>query len=124
MVAAGRTVAGIEALTHWPEAFGFAVLACGLVALGRLCGRHRVFPASLGALAAGAVAGPVLAVWLGARLGRLEARLRPDRPRATQRPRITEQEFLPAEHGPSGAIVIRPGSAIRNRDRTLRSHFS
>jgi hypothetical protein len=100
MVAAGQTVQGIQALTHWPEAFGFAVLACGLVALGRLCGQHRIFPASLGALAcleallllgiavtglipydawynwlslaAGAVAGPVLAVWLGTRLGQLE----------------------------------------------------
>ena len=51
MVAVGRTVEGIQALTHWPEAFGFAVLACGAVALARLCGQHRVFPASLGALA-------------------------------------------------------------------------
>jgi hypothetical protein len=100
MVAVGRTVEGIQALTHWPEAFGFAVLACGAVALARLCGQHRVFPASLGALAyleallllgiavtglipydagynwlslaAGAVVGPVLSVWLGVRLGRPE----------------------------------------------------
>ena len=99
-VAVGRTVEGIQALTHWPEAFGFAVLACGLVALGRLCSKHRAFPAPLGALAyleallllgiavtglipydagykwlslaAGAVAGPVLAVWLGTRLGQPE----------------------------------------------------
>jgi hypothetical protein len=49
-VTVGQTVEGIQTLTHWPEAFGFAVLACGLVALGRLCGRHRIFPASLGAL--------------------------------------------------------------------------
>jgi hypothetical protein len=100
MVAVGRTVEGIQALTHWPEAFGFAVLAGGAVALARLCGQHRVFPASLGALAyleallllgiavtglipydagynwlslaAGAVVGPVLSVWLGVRLGRPE----------------------------------------------------
>ena len=99
-VAVGQTVQGIQTLTHWPEAFGFAVLACGLVALGRLCGKHRVFPASLGALAyleallllgiavtglipydagynwlslaAGAVVGPALSVWLGTRLGQPE----------------------------------------------------
>lgn len=97
-IAAGQAVQGIQALTAWPEAFGFAVLACGLAALGRLCGRHRVFPASLGilaylegllllgiavtglipfdagynwlSLAAGAIAGPVLAIWLGTTLGR------------------------------------------------------
>jgi hypothetical protein len=97
-VAAGRTVEGIQALTHWPEAFGFAVLAAGLVALARLCGKHRILPASLGvlacleallligiavtglipddagynwlSLAAGAVVGPVLAIWLGTALGR------------------------------------------------------
>ena len=50
-VAVGRTVQGIQTLTHWPEAFGFAVLAGGLVALGRLCGKDRIFPAPLGALA-------------------------------------------------------------------------
>jgi hypothetical protein len=99
-VAVGRTVEGIQTLTQWPEAMGFAILALGLVALGRLCGKHRIFPASLGALAylqallllgiavtglipydagynwlslaAGAVVGPVLSVWLGTRLGRLE----------------------------------------------------
>jgi hypothetical protein len=96
-VAAGQTAEGIQTLTHWPEAFGFAVLACGLVALGRLCGEHHIFPASLGALAyleallllgiavtglipndagynwlslaAGAVVGPVLSVQLGSALG-------------------------------------------------------
>jgi hypothetical protein len=47
----GRTVEGIQALTQWPEAFGFAVFAAGLVALARLCGRHRLFPAPLAALA-------------------------------------------------------------------------
>jgi hypothetical protein len=99
-VAVGRTVEGIQALTQWPEAFGFAVLALGLVALGRLCRQYRVFPASLGAvayleallllgiavtglipsdagynwlsLAAGAIVGPVLAIWLGTCLGRPE----------------------------------------------------
>jgi hypothetical protein len=99
-VAAGRTVEGIQALTQWPEAFGFAVLGGGLVALGRLCRKHDIFPASLGALAyleallllgiavtglipndagynwlslaAGAVVGPVLSVWLGIRLGQPE----------------------------------------------------
>jgi hypothetical protein len=100
MVAVGRTVEGIQTLTQWPEAFGFAVLACGLVALGRLCGTDRIFPAPLGALsylqallllgiavtgllpndigykwlslAAGAVVGPLLAAWLGTVLGRPE----------------------------------------------------
>lgn len=100
MVAVGRTVEGIQTLTQWPEAFGFAVLACGLVALGWLGGKHGIFPAMLAALAyleavlllgiavtglvpydagynwlslaAGAVVGPVLAIWLGTRLGRLE----------------------------------------------------
>ena len=97
-VAVGRTVEGIQALTQWPEAFGFAVLACGLVALGRLCGSNRILPAPLRALAyleallllgiavtgllpndtgydwlslaAGAVVGPVLTAWLGTVLGR------------------------------------------------------
>ena len=50
-VAAWRTVEGIQVLTQWPEAFGFAVLACGLVALGRLCGKHRIFPAARAAQA-------------------------------------------------------------------------
>jgi hypothetical protein len=44
-------VEGIQALMQWPEAFGFAVLGGGLVALGRLCRKHDSFPASLGALA-------------------------------------------------------------------------
>ena len=98
MVAAGQTVQGIQTLTHWPEAFGFAALACGLAALGRLCGKHRILPAPMGvlayleallllgiavtglipydagynwlSLAAGAVVGPVLSAWLGTRLGR------------------------------------------------------
>ena len=97
-VAVGRTVEGIQTLTHWPEAFGFAVLAGGLVTLGRRCGNDRIFPAPLGALAyleaalllgvavtglipndagynwlslaAGAVVGPALSIWLGTRLGR------------------------------------------------------
>ena len=43
-VAVGQTVEGIQTLTHWPEAFGFAVLACGLVALGRLCGQTPHLP--------------------------------------------------------------------------------
>ena len=96
-VAVGQTLEGIQLLTHWPEAFGFAVLACGLAALGRLCGKHRIFPASLGSsayleallllgiavsgltpydagynllsLAAGAVVGPALSIWLGTCLG-------------------------------------------------------
>jgi hypothetical protein len=99
-VAAGRTVEGIQALTQWPEAFGFAVFGGGLVALGRLCRKHDIFPASLGALAyleaslllgiavtglipndagynwlslaAGAIVGPVLSIWLGVRLGQPE----------------------------------------------------
>src|SRR5262249_23292839 len=100
-IAAGQTVQGIQALTVWPEAFGLAILACGLAALGRLCGRHRVFPATLGtlaylegllllgiavtglihfdagyswlSLAAGAIAGPVLSIGLGPILGRPKA---------------------------------------------------
>jgi hypothetical protein len=96
MVAAGRTIEGIQALTQWPEAFGFAVLAGGLVALGRLCRNHGVFPAGLGtlayleatlllgiavtgiipydaaynwfSLAAGAIVAPALSVWLGTAL--------------------------------------------------------
>ena len=98
MVVIGRTVEAIDALTHWPEAFGFAVLACGLFALERLCLGSGQLPAGLGSLAylegalllavavtglipfdagyqwlslaTGAVVGPALAVWLGARLGR------------------------------------------------------
>jgi hypothetical protein len=100
MIAAGQTVEGIQALTAWPEAFGFAVLACGLMALGRLCRKHRMFPAALGilayleaslllgiavtglipfdagynwlSLAAGAVVGPVLSICLGTTLGQPE----------------------------------------------------
>jgi hypothetical protein len=93
-------LAGGDGSRQWPEAFGFAVLGGGLVALGRLCRKHDIFPASLGALAyleallllgiavtglipndagynwlslaAGAVVGPVLSVWLGIRLGQPE----------------------------------------------------
>jgi hypothetical protein len=101
MVAAGQTAEGIQTLTHWPEAFGFAVLACGLTALGRLCRHHHhLLPAPLAALAyleallllaiavtglipydtgynwlslaAGAIVGPALSVWLGIRLGQPE----------------------------------------------------
>ena len=99
-VSAGRTLEGIQLLTHWPEAFGFAILAGGLVALARLCGKHRIFPAALGvlayleaalllgiavtglipyaagynvlSLAAGAVVGPALGIWLGTCLDRTQ----------------------------------------------------
>lgn len=101
-VTAGRTLEGIQLLTHWPEAFGFAILAGGLVALARLCGRHTIFPAALGilayleaallagiavtglipltfgynvlSLAAGAVVGPALGIWLGTCLGQARVR--------------------------------------------------
>jgi hypothetical protein len=100
-VAAGRTLEDIQLLTHWPETFGFAILAGGLVALARLCGKHRIFPAALGvlayleavlllgiavtgvipyavgynvlSLAAGAVVGPALGIWLGTCLDRTQS---------------------------------------------------
>src|SRR5437016_4968389 len=37
MVAVGRASVAIGNLTLWPEAFGYLVLAAGLVCLGRLC---------------------------------------------------------------------------------------
>ena len=81
----------IQTLTQWPEAFGFAVLACGLVALGRLCGALAyletlllgiavtgLLPYDAGynwlSLAAGAVVGPALSVRLGTRLGQPQTR--------------------------------------------------
>jgi hypothetical protein len=91
--AAGRMLDGIQVLTHWPEAFGFAILAGGCVALARLyrasasirtlarteallllgIGVTGVIPYDLGydllSLAAGAIVGPALGICLGKALG-------------------------------------------------------
>jgi hypothetical protein len=97
MVAVGRDTQALNALTRWPEAAGFLVLAAGLVCLGLLCRQHAALPSAL-ALAAflealllvgiavagvaesdtaynifslltGAVLGPLVAGWLGWHLG-------------------------------------------------------
>jgi len=104
MVAIGRSSSAIESLTRWPEAAGFVVLAAGLVCIGRLAGdaTNGVLPNgirrvayleaallvgiaiagtarsdaayNLLSLATGAVVGPILAIWLGASLGRAVTR--------------------------------------------------
>jgi hypothetical protein len=93
---AGRMLDGIQVLTHWPEAFGFAILAGGCVALARLWPGHRglasvptlacteavlllgigvtgVIPYDIGydllSLAAGAIVGPALGICLARALG-------------------------------------------------------
>lgn len=112
MVAVGRSESAIEALGRWPEAAGFMVLAGALVCLGMLCRSEAALPARLGivayveaallvgialagvtqadtpynifSLATGAVAGPVVAGWLGLRLGAARAeRAAPPAPAAT-----------------------------------------
>ena len=98
MVAAGRSVEGISALTRWTEVAGFVVLAAGLVCLGNLCRSEATLPALLAplvyveaalavgtalaetmeagtpqdvfSLLTGALVGPLVAIWLGHQLGR------------------------------------------------------
>jgi hypothetical protein len=93
MVAVGRSVDTLAALTTWPEAAGFVLLAAALVCLGRLCSTRPELPARLALLAhaealllvgiavagvtktdtaynifsllTGALVGPALALWLG-----------------------------------------------------------
>jgi hypothetical protein len=97
MVAVGRSVDTLAALTTWPEAAGFVLLAAALACLGRLCGTRTPLPARLAPLAyleallligialagvtkadtaynifsllTGAIVGPALALWLGLHLG-------------------------------------------------------
>jgi hypothetical protein len=99
MVAVGRSTEALNALTRWPEAAGFVVLAAGLVCLGLLCRTRFELPSALAvvayvealllvgiaiagvaetdtpynvlSLATGAVVGPVVAAWLGWHLGRV-----------------------------------------------------
>ena len=49
MVAVGRSFDVVNALTRWPEAAGFVILAAGLVCLGRLSRRDEL-PSRLGLL--------------------------------------------------------------------------
>ncbi len=98
MVAVGRSSGALEALTRWPEAAGFVVLAAALVCLARLSGDRGELPSRLplltnieallliGAalaeathadtaydvfsLLTGALVGPTVAAWAGWSLGR------------------------------------------------------
>jgi hypothetical protein len=104
MVAIVRAAEAIDTLTHWPDAIGLAILAAGVVFLGRLCRMRDELPTGLGSLAyvealllvgvavtglipadtlnhilglvTGVLIGPALAVWLGWHLGRLDKQLR------------------------------------------------
>lgn len=97
MVAVGRDTQALNALTRWPEAAGFVVLAAGLVCLGLLCRQHSSLPSRLSlaayleallllgiaiagaaesdtaynifSLLTGALVGPLVAGWLGWHLG-------------------------------------------------------
>jgi hypothetical protein len=97
MVATGRSVQAIEALTRWPEAAGLLVLAAALVCLGNLCRSEVTLPTGLAPVAymeaallvgvalaeimeagtpndvlsliTGAIVGPLVAFWLGWHLG-------------------------------------------------------
>jgi hypothetical protein len=98
MIAAGRSEQAIEALTRWPEAAGFVVLAAALVCLGNLCRSQATLPDRLAlavyaeaallvgialvgvslqtrtpydvlSLVTGAIVGPLVAFWLGRHLG-------------------------------------------------------
>lgn len=52
MVAVGRVTEGIDSLTRWPEAAGFAVLALGALYLALLCRTSEALPAWGAAVAA------------------------------------------------------------------------
>ncbi len=98
IIAVGRATTAIDNLTTWPEAFGYLVLAIGIVCLGALVRRESRLPRRMGtfayvtagalgalavatmldaedarsilALAVGAALAPVLCVWIGRTLGR------------------------------------------------------
>jgi len=98
MVAIGRSTEALGALTRWPEAAGFVILAAGLLCLGLLCRQHASLPSALAfpaylealllvgiaiagvaesdtaynifSLLTGALVGPLVAAWLGWHLGR------------------------------------------------------
>ena len=97
MVAVGRSFDVVNALTRWPEAAGFVILAAGLVCLGRLS-RTAELPSRLGllvnleallllgiaiagvmradtaynifSLLTGALIGPAVGIWLARHLAR------------------------------------------------------
>ena len=101
IVAVGRITTAIDNLTTWPEAFGYLVVAVGIVCLGMLVRHEPRLPRRLGtfayitagalvglaiatmmdaddarsifALAVGAVLAPVLCVWVGSTLGKTRA---------------------------------------------------
>jgi hypothetical protein len=98
MVAVGRSSTAVSALTRWPEAAGFLVLAAALVCLGRLARGEAQLPSRLAVLVnlealllvgiaiagvmqadtaynifsllTGALIGPAVGLWLGRHLGR------------------------------------------------------
>jgi hypothetical protein len=98
MVAVGRSSSAVAALTRWPEAAGFLVLAAGLVCLGLLARARAELPSRLAVLVnvealllvgiavagvmqadtaynifsllTGALIGPAVGIWLGWHLGR------------------------------------------------------
>jgi hypothetical protein len=98
MVAAGWSEQAIVALTRWPEAAGWVVLAAALVCLGNLCRSQAALPSRLApavyaeaallvvialvgvslqtptaynisSLITGALVGPLVAIWLGYHVG-------------------------------------------------------
>jgi hypothetical protein len=101
MVAVGRSLGPIDAMTRWTEVAGFAILSAALICLWRLS-RLRLLPVALGvaagveallligiaiaeamhaddaydilSLVTGAVVGPLVAIWLGWYLGTARAR--------------------------------------------------
>jgi hypothetical protein len=101
MVAVGRSSSALGALTRWPEAAGFLVLAAGLVCLGGLARSRAQLPSRLAllvnvealllvgiavagvmqsdtaynifSLLTGALIGPAVGLWLGRHLGRAAA---------------------------------------------------
>jgi hypothetical protein len=98
VVAVGRATTAIDNLTMWPEAFGYLVLALGVVCIGSVVRRGSGMPKRLGTLAyvtaaslvglavataldtdtprsvlsfvVGAVLAPWVCIWLGLLLGR------------------------------------------------------